>query len=200
MNTDEAELRPLTSPERRQLKSYVRYRVGVGGLATLVVTNLATKVAVLSDYLLHIIVASMTIAAVLAFRRARKRRRKAGGFQSTIKADLASGQAEVCPFEAIEAIEGEQFEDEGIGFYLRVGQHLDDLAEEKRFPCKTFKLVRSLERQIPLDLICTGDYFPPFGILPPFNEGDSKKERIPSDGDLLAMDFESLKKLVVKHE
>jgi hypothetical protein len=207
------ELRPLTSRERRRLKPYARYRPGGlddflvnwligGGLVTLGLVLIASKIAFTAPYLVNIAIVSAGVAAVVAFHRARKRRQPVNPFRLKVEEDLNVGLAEVCTFEASEAIAVEEFEDEGTGLFLRVGpeqvlflvgQYLDGMLAERQFPSTAFQLVRSPKAKLPLDLVPTGNYFAPLGTKSPFTTAEFDEGLVPTEGDLLEIDFDSLK-------
>ena len=134
---------------------------------------------------------------MLSMYRSERRR------SETIRKDLEGGKAEVRRYEVTDAIRVEEFEDEGTGFYLRlkdgrtlflVGQHFYELEDEKKFPCTTFEIAETPNAKWPLGFTCTGAYFPPSLRRGPFPESEVKSGRTPCDGDLLEVDFESLKK------
>jgi hypothetical protein len=210
-----SELRPLTSNEQRQLKSLVRYRPGGiddflvnwligGGFVTLIVVFLVSKISFFFPYLFQIAIACGLLTAVAAYYFARKHRQSASSnARLNIIKDLSEGLAEICTFEVSEAIAVEEFEDEGTGFYLKVGtkqvlfvvgQYLDDLAAKNKFPSTVVQLVRSPKAQIPLGLTPLGTYLSPIGMRPPFTKEEFKRELVPREGDIFEIDFESLKR------
>ena len=220
MNTGQVQQRPLTWSERRQLKQYVRYRAGglddflvnwliVGGLVTLIAVFSASQVSFTSAYLVQITIACALLTAIPTFFWACKRRRRSSPIRVQIEKDLKVGLAEVHTFEVSEAVAVEEFEDEGTGFYLKigprhslfvVGQYLDDLSAERKFPSTLIQFVRSPTARIPLGLTPVGTYLRPAGIRPPFTKEEFKKELVPSEGDLLEIDFDSLKNGVRKYD
>jgi hypothetical protein len=117
--------------------------------------------------------------------------------------DLDAGVAEITTYEAREAIKVEEFEDEGIGFYLDLGdgkvlflqgQYLYEDYEAKRFPCTRFTVSRAARSQAVLDMTCEGECLPPVCVHPPFTAKDYKTGAAPKDGEILETDFEELKK------
>jgi hypothetical protein len=110
---------------------------------------------------------------------------------------------EILTVEAYKAIKVEEFEDEGIGFYLDIGdgkvlflqgQYLYEYEDEHQFPCTRFTLTRTPHTSAVFDLRCEGDYLPPIHTNPPFEVKDYKNDQAPYDGQVLNVDFESLRK------
>lgn len=73
-------------------------------------------------------------------------------------------------------IEVQEFEDEGPGFFLDIGegrilfiqgQYLYKYVESKRFPNKEFDLIKLPYSNVVLDVICKGDYLVPLRVLKP---------------------------------
>jgi len=117
--------------------------------------------------------------------------------------DLESGVAEMTTYEATRAIRVDEFEDEGIGFYLDLGggqalflqgQYLYEDDEAKRFPCARFTITRTSRSHLLLDLTCTGEYLPPVWVNPPFTARPYKTGAVPEDGEILETEFENLRK------
>jgi len=117
--------------------------------------------------------------------------------------DLEQGIMEVLTVEATKAVKVEEFEDEGIGFYLDIGegkvlflqgQYLYDDETEHQFPCTRFTLMRAPYTGTIFDLKCEGTYFEPVHTNPAFNIKEYKTGQVPCDGQVLDVDFESLKK------
>jgi hypothetical protein len=117
--------------------------------------------------------------------------------------DLDRGTVEIITVETDRAIKVDEFEDEGIGFYLDIGsgktlflqgQYLYEDDNEKRFPSTRFSIVRTHHSRLVLDFKAEGDFFPSLHTNPPFTNADFKKNSVPGDGDILEVEFESLKK------
>ena len=117
--------------------------------------------------------------------------------------DLDSGVAEVTTYDARQAIKVDEFEDEGIGFYIDIGddkvlflqgQYLYEDDEEKRFPCTRFTITRTTHSHWVLDMECEGEYLSPVCVNPPFTDKDHKAGLAPEDGEILEAEFERLKK------
>jgi hypothetical protein len=109
--------------------------------------------------------------------------------------------------DAFRAIKVEEFEDEGIGYYLDIGegkilfiqgQYLYDEDEngksELKIPSTRMAFTRVVGSGILLDFKCLGNYLPPCSTIPPFTIKDFKKNCVPEDCTILEVDFESLKR------
>jgi hypothetical protein len=111
------------------------------------------------------------------------------------RSDIESEEmAEVLTVSASEAIRVDEFEDEGLHYFLRLsddrvlflsGQYLYDHEEEKRFPCTEFDVVRTVRSKIILGLECRGAFLPPVKVLPPFSTEQFHKDIVPQDMDIL---------------
>jgi hypothetical protein len=117
--------------------------------------------------------------------------------------DLAAGKAACTTYDVVDALKVEELEDEGASFYLALadgrvlflsGQYLDDAVEERKFPCARFTLVRAPKSGLFLDLEAIGAPLPASGTLPAITPEDHRAERAPYDGDVLALDFETLRR------
>lgn len=116
--------------------------------------------------------------------------------------DLARGSAEVTDYNVVECLEVAEWEDEGVGFFLKTsqgqtlflqGQYLYDLVEGKAFPCTRFHLARAPLSRTFLGIECAGSYLPPAAKLPAFSAADSKRGQVPEDGEIVDAKFETLK-------
>lgn len=125
--------------------------------------------------------------------------------------DLAAGHAVCTTYEIEDALCVEEFEDEGSQYYLKLadgrvlfvsgqwlyeyedGEDEDGKPTPARFPCRRFTLERAAKSGLFLDLIPLTPAFPPSGTLPPFTDDDHRAETVPDDGDVLTLDFESLR-------
>jgi len=125
--------------------------------------------------------------------------------------DLASGQAICTTYEIEDALRIEELEDEGSQYYLKLadgrvlflaGQWLyeyEDGEDENgqrtpaRFPCRRFNVERAAKSGLFLDLRPLGPAFEPSGTLRPFTSDEHRAGSVPNDGDVLAVDFDSLR-------
>ena len=125
--------------------------------------------------------------------------------------DLAHGHATCTTYEITDALRVKEFEDEGSAYYLKLtdgrvlflaGQWLYEYEEGEdddgkptpaRFPCRRFTIERAAKSALFLDLEPLGPALPPSGTLPPFTDEDHEAGTVPDDGDLLTLDFDSLR-------
>jgi hypothetical protein len=125
--------------------------------------------------------------------------------------DLRLGLATRTTYEVRDALKVTEFEDEGSSYYLALagggvlflsGQYLYEFeaGEDEngqptpaRFPCRRFALERAAASGLFLALEPLGPPFEPSGTLPSFSDADHHAGGVPSDGDRLAVDFESLR-------
>lgn len=127
--------------------------------------------------------------------------------------DLAAGTAVCTTFDVVDALRVEEFEDEGSAYYLKLadgrvlflqGQYLyeyeDGIADDDgkpmpaRFPAARFTVERTAGSGLMLDLTGLGRVIPVSGVLPPFTEDQHRADAVPQDGDILTIDFESLRR------
>lgn len=113
--------------------------------------------------------------------------------------DLRDGRAEVLNVEPVDVIRVEQFEDEGVGFLVDLGngralflqgQHLEPMEKKRRFPCQAFTVVRSAHSKEFLSLNCTGAHLPSSQTIGPFRP-DGK---LPDNAEIVDCDWETLKR------
>ena len=107
-------------------------------------------------------------------------------------------------FTVTRAFEVEEFEDEGLHYYLELvdgrvlfmtGQYLYDYepidetddgeAEPRRFPCSTFVVRRHRTERYVLDIQCAGQTMEPELTAPPFGEDVWREGSIPEDGAII---------------
>lgn len=122
------------------------------------------------------------------------------------KADLKQGVVEVLTIEASRAIKVKELKFEEIGFYLDIGegnvlflqgQYLYEHDAKHQFPCTRFVLTRAMRTGKVFDLKCEGVYLPPVQTNLQFHIKEYIARRVPHDGQVLNVDFESLKKKVI---
>jgi len=113
--------------------------------------------------------------------------------------DLAVGVAELERRRTKDAIRIEEFEDSGIGFYVRLeddrilffqGRYLHGRIDERRFPCTEFDIVRGPTTRRFLGIDCAGSYKPPTRSSGPITERAFC--RLPEDGDFVTTEWERL--------
>ena len=205
------EFRPFTADERRALAELASSR---GELAHDLLTGGGVFAVVLGLGVLVVRCVSgppsgpervvlAAFAAVLALTVLWKIRRSLGralaGARADYAADLAGGRATTETFDATDAIAVAELEDEGAAYYLRLadgrvlflgGQYLDKRAD---FPCTRFAVTRAPRSRIVLALECAGTRLEPSARRPPFTRAEHEAERVPADGAIVAVDFESLR-------
>lgn len=127
--------------------------------------------------------------------------------------DLAAGTAVRFTFDVVDAIRVEEFEDEGSAYYLKLadgrvlflqGQYLyeyeaahegeDGKPVRARFPADRFTIERTAGSGLVLGITDFGGLIPVSGVLPPFTVDERRDDSIPNDGDILRIDFESLRR------
>jgi hypothetical protein len=121
--------------------------------------------------------------------------------------EVLDDTVEILDVEASDAIKIEEFEDEGIGYYLNIGdgkvlfiqgQYLyDDNEDSKAYPkipSTRMSINRAAISKIPLDVKFVGEYLSPSHTNPPFTTEEYENNRVPEDSAILEVDFESLKK------
>jgi len=105
--------------------------------------------------------------------------------------ELMEGNAEVSTFEIRKAVQVEEFEDEGIGFYLETGdgktlylqgQYLYDF---ENFPSTRVEVVRTPKSRTRLIFKSFGSPLAVSSKLPAFTPKDHEMGRAHYDGDLL---------------
>ena len=90
--------------------------------------------------------------------------------RSMYKEDLAANLVDVLYCQPLASVRIEEYEDEGPGFFLDVGdgdilflqgQYLDETVHGQRFPSSAFRLQRAPKSNLVFSLECTGQYQPP---------------------------------------
>lgn len=133
----------------------------------------------------------MTLVLAVLVDRWISVRRSKRILDADIVEDLALGNAETCTVEVRQAVEVQEFEDEGMGFYLETdegktlflqGQYLYDL---KGFPSTRIEITRALKSRTVLELKCLGLPMTISSKLPPFSPKDHESGRAHYDGDVI---------------
>jgi hypothetical protein len=148
-------------------------------------------------------------AALLAFvgpwylRRDVARLSARFGKPDALRQDLEDGQAEEVSYEAVDAIQVEEDSDLGSNYYVRLndgqvlflcGQYLYELEDAQTFPSTQFTLVRTPHARMFLDLRVSGSYLRPSTTRPRFTDQEYRSGVVPHNGDLLDLNFETLRK------
>jgi hypothetical protein len=126
--------------------------------------------------------------------------------------DLAAGTAVRTTYEVVDALSVEEYDDEGSAYYLKLadgrvlflqGQFLyeyeageddDGRPVPARFPASRFTIERTAESGHFLDLLDLGAPLVPSGTLSAFTSADYLADKVPGDGEVLTVDFESLRR------
>jgi len=117
--------------------------------------------------------------------------------------DVAAGVAEVTRYEVVEALQVEEYEDEGEGFFLglRDGRVLfldgwltADLEQAQQFPSTALEVSRALSTRLVLDVTPCGTYLPPSATLPPFPLDRLRRGEVPANGAVLDLDLGSIRR------
>jgi hypothetical protein len=114
-----------------------------------------------------------------------------------------SGLLESTDFRATRAFGVEEFEDEGLHYFLELangrvlflsGQYLYDyepiaddpeLTQSRRFPCTEFTVRRHKSEGYVVEILCGGTVLEPEVMAPPFSEKVWKANGVPEDGQIL---------------
>ena len=121
------------------------------------------------------------------------------------------GLAEVEEFRALRSFEVDEFEDEGLHFFLELegggvlflcGQYLydyqeitddDELNQNATFPCAHFRIKRHKVERWVYEVEPLSPYIPPEEKLPHYCKAYIKKHGFPEDGTVYAQSYEELK-------
>ncbi len=114
-------------------------------------------------------------------------------------------------FSARRAFEVQEFEDEGLHFFLELedgrvlflcGQYLYDyqeisddpeLNQKATFPCARFEVRRHKTEHWVHSIVCHGAYLKPEANLPHFSKAYRKAFGFPSDGEILTVPYDELR-------
>ncbi len=205
------EYRPLKEDERRSLASLASSRSEVGndflsggclfmvlfgaGMAALRFLHLQRSSWQAAAAIVAGIVA---IATILYMRKGRAKWTS----RQDYAADLEGGRAAEVIYEVVDAIRVEEFEDEGSNYFLKLadnkvlfltGQYLYESEEANAFPSTRIRVTRAPRSRLVFDLECFGTPLRPSTTRPPFSHEDHRSGRVPKDGEMLDVDFESLR-------
>lgn len=114
-------------------------------------------------------------------------------------------------FSVRRAFEVEEYEDEGLHFYLELddgrvlflcGQYLYDyqeisddpeLNQKATFPCARFEVRRHKTEHWVHSIVCHGAYMKPEAKLPHYSRAYQKAFGVPSDGEIFAVPYDELR-------
>jgi hypothetical protein len=148
---------------------------------------------------------ALILAAMVLFRGKSPRQISVERYAQRIRKLEEEGLLLPQPFRACRAFAVDEFEDEGIHFYLELedgstlflsGQYLYDYeparagrhgaaAQVRRFPCTEFTVRRHKVNGYAVDILCSGSALEPEIVAPWFDEDDFKNGRVPEDGAIL---------------
>jgi hypothetical protein len=146
-------------------------------------------------------VGSGVVAGATAFVLGQWRARRQAARRAAARAREAAAEVEVTRFEVQDAIAVEEFEDEGLHFYLLLddgrtlflsGQYLYDPAEQG-FPWRAFEIVRVPGEFWVLSVTRQGDALPPSRTRRPFTKEEWERDAVPLDGTVASLDWAALK-------
>ena len=116
--------------------------------------------------------------------------------------DLDGGVARVSTYRVRDAVQVEESEDEGSQYYLLLddgrvvflaGQYLYEPEEDGSFPSSVVSVVRAPHTNIVFDIRCEGTPLRPSKVRSPFTTADYDNARVPEDGALVAVSFDTLR-------
>jgi hypothetical protein len=99
-------------------------------------------------------------------------------------------------FRAVRALEVDEFEDEGLSYFLELesggvlflsGQYLHDYdaRTSRAFPSTEFTVRRHKEKGHVVDIVCGGTVLKPELVATPFHDVDFKDGKVPEDGEII---------------
>jgi hypothetical protein len=129
--------------------------------------------------------------------------------EEQIRALEANGLLADEDYAATRAFEVEEFEDEGMHFFVELedgrvlflsGQYLYDYEPDaragkpRRFPCSAFTVRRHKVERYAVDLICNGKIIEPEVLAPAFGEEVWTDGAVPGDGEIISGTYEEIKR------
>jgi hypothetical protein len=211
--------RPLRKKERQELQGYVSSGIwllrAVAFAAAMAVVGLVLRGAhsLMSSRFPAFAHDAWWVVPLLALALALygRSRRWTGGreFRARVRADLARGEVAVRRIVAVDAVEIEEQEDEGPGFFLLTsdgttilfaGQYLDRL-KSKGFPWTTFEISESPDARVFFGISGAGDRLKPSGCRSPLTYEEGKAFGIFSvNYRTVDVDFASLKQSLAQKD
>jgi hypothetical protein len=204
-------LRPATAEERRALERLEGSSVGWSVLGA---AWFAVSIAIAGLGLFFLGTKSRPVAqaffvfavgvasAVMSVYLRRLFARSAASARAAAASDAGAAQVDESTFAIVDAIQVPETEDEGLHFFLRLvdgrvlflsGQYLYEAVEEGRFPSSRVTVVRAPSSEIVLDFTPTGDYLAPTTVRAPFSDDELARDRVPGDGAILRVAFDTLR-------
>src|SRR5262245_42762130 len=184
-----------SQPRRARFGAFLTFLVALGVLLILAPASWQVGVRSLAP-----VVVALLVALVVFVRSRRSARRS--DWLARIGRDLDGGVAGVTTYHVVDAVQVEESEDEGSSYYLKLsdgrvaflsGQYLYEGEDAGTFPSSVVSVVRAPHSQIVFDIQSEGSALPASGRLPSFTTAEYDEGRVPEDGALVAVDFESLR-------
>ena len=184
------ERRAMTDQERKTIRNLIRadrnvfqwvLNLNVGFLSVLGMLAGAC-VGMIAERLFHVSVGRLAVwvgtiaGATLGLCVEWIKRRDLDRANLPYEQDLKQGQMEIVRYQAKAAVALEEFEDEGYGFFIDIGdskllflqgQYLDEPVSEGKFPSRSFDLVRAPVSHVIFDITCAGEPFTASRTLKP---------------------------------
>ena len=203
--------RPLTEAERYALSppplqagclAWGLLAIGGWLICSLMFTGVCVRtnhLSLLESPWFLIIILVIWICISVALSRWQKGRQ--ANVYAALRDRAATEVAHVYSFSAIDAIQVEEFEDEGSSYFLRLangevlfltGQYLYDYEESRRFPCSDFDVVRRSGLDYVLEVVCRGKYITPSKISKPFRLAQFEAGTVPEDMHLVDVQWEEI--------
>ncbi len=203
------ERRPFSAEERRVITSLASGRgelandISGAGCVFVIVLGLGLAVIKLlglpaAQWQPPVALLGLVVGVLVALRMRRGRKR----WTTPYALDLSEGEVEIATFEVRDAIRIEEFEDEGSQYYLQLadggvlflgGQYLYDPEAEGRFPSTRVRTTRTCHSRTLLDIECLGTPLAVSTTRGHFDEAAHRSGAVPEDGQLLQIEFESLR-------
>ena len=200
----ESVTRPMTADERALLPKHrgvpVRWTAGIGAAfaVTIIAWLLALLVAGFADWTsrraeqaLFLFAIAAGIVAYLYVARLERQPPKGPALWD----DVQAGTVQVTRYDVTDALAVEEFEDEGLSYYLELtdgrvvflmGQYLYEPVEQAQFPARRLEIVRTAVTGTVLRVTALGPHLPPTGTRRPFQTADFENDRVPEDGTILS--------------
>lgn len=178
----ETSYRPLTRKQRAELEGYVAWSTSLFRTGLFLVM-LATASWIMRRFLGYPWWVAATAALGVVFFMIGRKGTGGRALRRKIRADLANGVAAVHRVVAVDAIEVEQAEDEGPGYFiltsdgrtmLFAGQYLER-DKGRGFPWKEFEIVEAAESEVFFGLKPCGERLVPSLVRKPFTWEEQKK-------------------------
>lgn len=142
----------------------------------------------------------MIVAALFLFNPRGARLLESKGFDEQVRQLEERGLLTEQSFRATRAFGVEEFEDEGVHYYLELadgggvlflsGQYLYDYEpardQKRRFPCSEFVVRRHKDKGYAVDIRCEGRVLEPDVVAPGFSLDAWENDTVPADGTIIS--------------